>query len=214
MLLHYYNAFLTAFPGQKSKVSITLSGAAKVEKSSLLVDLIDIAGNTLIANKKPAIAGKSGIRFTLDLVPPHGAFKLLLKGRTNSGKNFQRISRHVDTAKPLVVKEYYTYRHYTIPQKGSTDILFYLFNGLSNPKDYVVSFRTKKGYTASLPGSQAVASRMKVRGRSKKYLRVNVRYNGGTPGRIGETLNVVIIVKGRDNSFITTEVVPLMIIEN
>jgi hypothetical protein len=194
-------------------VSITLSGAAKIDKSSLLVDVIDIAGNTLIANKKPTTAGKSGIRFTLDLVPPHGAFKLLLKGRTIGGKNFQRISRHVDSAKPLVVKTYYTYRHYTMPQKGSTSILFYLFNGLSNSKMFDVSFRMKKGYTASLHGSQAVASRMNVRGRSKKYLRVNVSYNGGPPGRIGETLNVVIIVKGRDGSFITTEVVPLMIIE-
>ena len=200
--------------GQSSRISITMSGATKIKKSSLLLDIINIAGNTLIANKKPKIVGKSGIRFTLDLVPPNGAFKLLLKGKTNGGKNFQRISRHVDSAKPLVVKEYYTLRHYTIRQKGSTTILFYLFNGLSNSKMYNVSFRTDEGYTASLYGSQAVASRMNVRGRSKKYLRVSVRYNGGTPGRIGETLNVVIIVRGRDKSFVTTEVVPLMIIKN
>jgi hypothetical protein len=189
-----------------------VSGAKKIQKSSLLVDIIDIAGNTLVANKKPTAAGKTGLGYTLDLVPPNKAFKLMLKGKTNAGKKFQRISRHVDSSKPLVVKEYYTYRHYTIPQKGSTSILFYLFNGLSDEKLYDVSFKTKKGYTASLHGSQARASRMKVRGGSKKYIRVKVRYNGGTPAKVGETLNVVIIVKGRDKSFITTEVVPLMII--
>jgi hypothetical protein len=178
-----------------------VSGAKKIQKSSLLVDIIDIAGNTLVANKKPTAAGKTGLRYTLDLVPPNKAFKLMLKGKTNAGKKFQRISRHVDSSKPLVVKEYYTYRHYTIPQKGSTSILFYLFNGLSDEKLYDVSFKTKKGYTG-----------MKVRGGSKKYIRVKVRYNGGTPAKVGETLNVVTIVKGRDKSFITTEVVPLMII--
>ena len=171
-----------------------------------------MAGKTLMANKKPTEVGKSGIRFTFDLVPPNKAFKLMLKGKTNAGKKFQRISRHVDFSKPLVVKEYYTYRHYTIPQKGSTSVLLYLFNGLSSEKSYHVSFKTKKGYTASLHGSQSLASRMKVRGGSKKYIRVSVRYNGGTPAKLGETLNVIIIVKGRDKSFVTTEVVPLMII--
>ena len=189
-----------------------MSAASKIQKSSLLVDIIAVAGNTLISNKKPTAVGKSGIRFTFDLVPPNKAFKLMLKGKTNGGKNFQRISRHVDSAKPLVVKEYYTYRHYTIPQKGSTSILFYLFNGLKDEKKYDVSFRTKKGYKVSLPGSQSRSSRMKVRGGSKKYLRVTVRYDNGTPGKVGETLNVVIFVRGRDKSFITTEVVPLMII--
>ena len=193
-------------------MSLTVSGASKIQKSSLVVDIIDIAGNTLIANKKPTAAGKSGIRFTLSLVPPNKAFKLMLKGKTNAGKSFQRISRHVDSSKPLVVKEYYTYSPYTIPQKGRTTILFYLFNGLSVDKFYDVSFKTKKGYTASLHGSQSQASRMKVRGGRKKYLRVNVRYNGGPPAKVGETLNVIIIVKGRDKSFVTTEVVPLMII--
>ena len=189
-----------------------MSGAGKIQKSSLLVDIIDMAGKTLVANKKPTEVGKSGIRFTLDLVPPNKAFKLMLKGKTIAGKNFQRISRHVDSSKPLVVKEYYTYRHYTIPQKGSTSVLLYLFNGLSSEKSYYVSFKTKKGYTASLHGSQSRASRMKVRGGSKKYIRVSVRYNSDTPAKLGETLNVIIIVKGRDKSFVTTEVVPLMII--
>ncbi len=189
-----------------------MSGAKKIQKSSLLIDIIDIAGNTLIANKKPTAVGKSGLRFNLDLVPPNKAFKLMLKGKTNGGKSFQRISRHVDSAKPLVVKEYYTYRHYTIQQKGSTSILFYLFNGLRDEKKYDVSFRTKKGYTVSLPGSQLQPSRRKVRGGRKKYIRATVSYNGGTPGKIGETLNVVIIVRGQDKSFITSEVVPLMII--
>ena len=198
--------------GQSAKVSLTVSGASKIQKSSLLVDIIDVAGNTLMANKKPTAVGKSGIRFTLDLVPPTKAFKLMLKGKTNAGKKFQRISRHVDSSKPLVVKEYYTYRHYTIPQKGSTTILLYLFNGLSAEKFYDVSFKTKKGYTASLYGSQSQASKMKVRGGRKKYLLVNVHYNGGAPAEIGKTLNVIIIVEGRDKSFITAEVVPLMII--
>ena len=198
--------------GQSSKVTITVSGASKIQISSLLIDIIDIAGNTLIANKKPMIAGKGGVIFTLDLVPPNGAFKLLLKGKTNGGKNFQRISRHVDSAKPLVVKEYYTLRHYTIPQNGNTTILFYLFNGLSSSKMYAISLKTREGYTAFLHGSQALASRMNVRGRSKKYLRLTVGYNGGISGSIGETLNVIIIVKGRDKSFVTAEVVPLIII--
>ena len=166
-----------------------MSGAGKIHNSSLLVDIIDVAGKTLMANKKPTAVGKSGIRFTFDLVPPNKAFKLMLKGKTNAGKKFQRISRHVDSSKPLVVKEYYTYRHYTIPQKGSTSVLFYLFNGLSVEKYYDVSFKTKKGYTASLDGSQSRPSEMKVRGGRKKYLRVNVRYNGGTSScRSGEDI--------------------------
>ena len=189
-----------------------MSGASKIQKSSLLVDIIDMAGNTLRANKKPTEVGKSGIRFTFDLVPPNKAFKLVLKGKTNAGKNFQRISRHADSSKPLVVKEFYTNRHYTIPQNGSTTILFYLFNGLSVQKFYDVSFKTKKGYAASLRGSQSQASRMKILGGRKKYLRVSVRYSGGTPAEVGETLNVIIIVKGRDKSFITADLVPLMIV--
>ncbi|XP_028399048.1 hemicentin-1-like [Dendronephthya gigantea] len=198
--------------GQSVQVSITVSGASKIRKSSLLVDVIDIAGNTLVTNKKLTEAGKSGIRFIFNFVPPNKPFKLLLKGKTTGSKNFQRISRHVDSSKPLVIKEFYTSKHYTIPQKGSTFVILYLFNGLGRQKTYNVSFKTREGYAASLPGSQRLASRMKVRGNSKKYLRVKVRYTGGTPGKIGETLNVVIIVKGRDNSFITTELVPLMII--
>lgn len=200
------------FLGQSVQVSLTVSGAKKTLKSSLLVDIIDIAGNTLIANKKLTEVGKSGIRFIFHLVPPNKAFKLLLKGRTKAGRNFQRISRHVDSSKPLVIKEFYTSKHYTIPQRGSTFVIFYLFNGLSRQMTYKVSFKTRKGYTASLYGSSRLASRMKVRGNRKKFLRVIVRYNGGAPAKIGDTLNVVMIVKGRDKSFITTELVPLMII--
>lgn len=199
--------------GQIAQVSLTVSGAGKIQKSSLLVDIIDVSGNTLVANKKLTEVGKSGIRFIFSLVPPNKAFKLLLKGKTKAGKNFQRISRHVDTAKPLVIKEFYTYRHYTIPQKGSTSIMFTLFNGSNENKKYTILFRTNNGYKASLHGSQARVSRMVVRKGSKKYIRVSVAYNGGTPGNVGETLNVVIIAKERAGAkFITTEVVPLMII--
>lgn len=52
--------------------------------------------------------------------------------------------------------------------------------------------------------------RLTVRAKSKKFLRVAVRYSGGKLGREGQNENVIILVKGPDGS-VATELVPLMV---
>ncbi len=49
-----------------------------------------------------------------------------------------------------------------------------------------------------------------MRAKGKTFLRVVVRYSGGKLGRIGQNINVIILVKGSHGAS-ATEVIPLMV---
>ena len=112
----------------------------------------------------------------------------------------------MDGAKSLVLKEFYNSRHYTIKRGGSTFIMLYVFNSSRKDQSFKVRFKDTLGYRITLLGRQ----NLKVRARRKKFLRVSVRYSGGKRGEVGQTENVIIIIKG--NNAVSTEVVPLMIV--
>ena len=191
--------------GELAIVNITISDPTKVEKSSLTIDIIDTSGKTLISNKKLISVGKSGSRFSFSFRPPNKPFKLMLKGKTTGNSIFQRISRHVGDAKPLVLKEFYNSGRNKIKQGGSATIILYLFNSSNRDQRFEIVFKDTLGYQVSLPGRQT----RKVRAKRRKFIRVSVRYSGGKLGRVGQTENVIIIVKAKD--CVTTEVVSLMI---
>lgn len=149
------------------------------------------------------------MRFTFSFQPPNKPFKLLLKGKTTSNKIFQRISRHVDDAKALVLKEFYNSKHYTIKQGGRTSILLYLFNGSKKEQSYRIKAKSTLGYRVTFPGRRG--NKGKVGAKKKTYVRVSLVYGNGNKGRIGQTLNIILIVKG-NAGFITTELVPLIIV--
>ncbi|XP_028413142.1 von Willebrand factor A domain-containing protein 7-like [Dendronephthya gigantea] len=192
--------------GEQAEVELRMAGEKQIKKDSLRVDIVDTSGEVLIPDLKPTPNGADGVYFTVTFNPPKEKFKMMLKGMTKKNKVFTRVSERPDEVKPLVLKKFYNSRGDFIRPGGSVFLMLYLFNGKDSNQVFRISFKDTLGYSISLLGRR----RLTARARSKKYLRVAVRYGGGKRGREGQNENVIILVKGPDGS-IATEVVPLMV---
>ena len=180
----------------------------KLSKSPISVDIIDVSGRVLQTVNASAL-GKSGKRFSARFRPPSGQrFKLQLRGKTKGGYALQRISHMVDEAKPLLLKNFYTSRYYTIRRRGTTSILFYLYNTSSKRQCYRVTLKDTLNFKLLVLGSRSNC----VRRNAKRIIRVSVLATGGSVATPGKAENIVVTVATMDKKIVTSEFIPFLIV--
>jgi len=85
------------FKGRENMMVIRIGGIARIQASSLRVDVVDTHGNMLIKDITIKELDSKDI-YSTKMSPPDVPFKIRLSGRTQSGHNFERISSGIAKA--------------------------------------------------------------------------------------------------------------------
>ena len=187
--------------GKKAVVILTVAGANKINKNSLSLDLMSMDERGL---KTAAVTshGSSGAHFSATFTPPAEPFKL--KGMTNKGYNFERLSRNAVHASHALIRVLYARNEYTIPAGGNGFVMFVVYNtGATEIFDIKVKDRLK--YVAHLRRSYIT-----VRQGRKSFFSVSFKAPSSAPR--GGSDEVLATITGRTTKKTVGHVVRLMVV--
>lgn len=186
---------------------ITLAGSEKVDTSSLRLQLINTEGNLI---RDVPLQSRSGdrVHFTAVITPAASKpfFKLKLKGRTQSGNPFERISHQVIKPATAVLRAKRASNDYTLPLRRNTFIHFQLCN-FGNTEIFnvaVVKDRLRYIDRSRLPSPKRV-----IKGRC---VTIAVRARATRQEDVETTDSVFVIAKGNSSSVVVSQTVRLFVV--
>lgn len=182
---------------------VTLTGADKIQTSSLRLSLIDKNGNLIREADSFTPQGKSGVHFLATMSPPTGPFKLLLKGKTKGGYPFKRNSRTVIEAKSAVLTLLYTKHDQTIPAGGTSYAFLILHNSGKTTERFTITATDNLGVVYSFTRSKTV--------RSKGAKTIVVRVRAGV-GERGKTASVFVRATGGTSKVVASYVLNMLVV--
>ena len=199
--------FFCILKGKLNKMVITLAGSEKVDTSSLRLQLINTEGN-LIRDVPLQNRSGDGIHFTAIITPAASKpfFKLKLKGSTQSGNPFERISHQVIKPTTAVLRAKRASNDYTLPLRRNTFIHFQLCN-FGNTEIFnvaVVKDRLRYIDRSRLPSPKRV-----IKGRC---VTIAVRARATRQEDVETTDSVFVIAKGNSSSVVVSETVRLFVV--
>ena len=186
---------------------ITLAGSEKVDTSSLRLQLINTEGNLI---RDVPLQSRSGdrVHFTAIITPAASKpfFKLKLKGNTQSGNPFERISHQVIKPTTAVLRAKRASNDYTLPLRRNTFIHFQLCN-FGNTEIFnvaVVKDRLRYIDRSRLPSPKRV-----IKGRC---VTIAVRARATRQEDVETTDSVFVIAKGKSSSVVVSQTVRLFVV--
>jgi len=129
-------------------IILTVAGANKINKTSLILDLMSMDERHL---GRAAVTphGTNSAHFSATFTPPSAPFKLKLMGMTKKGYSFERISHNVVYPSHVLIRDLYAKNEYTVPAGGGGFVMFVVYNtGATHIFDIKVKDRLK--YVAHL----------------------------------------------------------------
>lgn len=195
--------FLFFLLGKLNKIIISVAGSEKLNKSSLRLQLVTTDGNYISdLTLQPQNQG----RFLVDLNAhaPGQPFKLKLKGATQKGYPFERISHKIHKTTTAVLRGTYASNYYTLPLGRTTFIRFQLCNfGATETFDFLVAKDTRR-YVFR----RRLSPKHVIKGRCK-YISIFAKATRSED--VGKTDAVFIILKGRISRTVISETVHLLV---
>ena len=164
---------------------------AYVDQQTLEAELVTLEGDTITTKKPISLTSKSrkGIRYSFKFYPPNEIFKIKLKGKTNKGNPFQRISIKPIRHETLFVQMIFARNHGTVP-KGRTSYAVFAVENVGS--DEVVDFKS-----FGTLGTVERLSRRMGRARKGRVASFAVTFRGSAEAAKGATVTIVVSVKGR-----------------
>ena len=195
--------FLFFLLGKLNKIIISVAGSEKLNKSSLRLQLVTTEGNYI---SDLTLQPQTQSRFLVDLNAhaPGQPFKLKLKGATQKGYPFERISHKIHKTTTAVLRGTYASNYYTLPLGRTTFIRFQLCNfGATETFDFLVAKDTRC-YVLR----RRLSPKHVIKGRCK-YISIFAKATRSED--VGKTDAVFIILKGRISRTVISETVHLLV---
>ena len=176
--------------------------AAKIDGSSLAIVLLSTDGKPLgTAPVKPV--GTSGAHFSASFTPPSVPFRLMLKGKTKKGNQFERNSHTVAKPSTVLVRVLYAKEEYTVPAKGNGLVMFIVHN--NGPTDvFDIDVKDTEKFQTTLTRSTITVRK----GRTSFF---SVRFKAKSLASPGGTDAVLVTVTGKTSKTTAGHVVTLMV---
>ena len=199
-LTEYFLFFLL---GKLNKIIISVAGSEKLDKSSLRLQLVTTEGRYISdLTLQPQNQG----RFLVDFnAHAHGQpFKLKLKGMTQKGYPFERISHKIHKTTTAILRETYASNYYTLSLGRTTFIRFQLCNfGATETFDFLVAKDTRR-YVFR----RRLSPKHVIKGRC---VYISIFAKATRSEDVGKTDAVFIILKGRISRTVISETVHLLV---
>ena len=113
-----------------------------------------------------------------------------------------------DEAKPLLLKNFYTSRYYTIRRRGTTSILFYLYNTSSKRQCYSITLKDTLNFKLLVLGDRSNC----IRRNTKRIIRVSVLATDSSVATSGKAENIVVTAATKDKKIVTSEYISFLIV--
>ena len=201
---YFLNRILSFFLlGKLNKIIISVAGSEKLDKSSLRLQLVTTEGRYISdLTLQPQSQGRFLVDFNAHV---NGRpTKLKLKGTTQKGFPFERISHKIHKTTTAVLRGTYASNYYTLPLGRTTFIRFQLCNfGASETFDFLVAKDTRR-YVIH----RRLSPKRVVKGRCK-YISIFAKATRSED--VGKTDAVFIILKGRISRTVISETVHLLV---
>ena len=202
---YFLNRILSFFflLGKLNKVIISVAGSEKLDKSSLRLQLVTTEGRYISdLTLQPQNQG----RFLVDFnARAHGQpFKLKLKGMTQKGYPFERISHKIHKTTTAILRGTYASNYYTLTLGRTTFIRFQLCNfGATETFDFLVAKDTRR-YVFR----RRLSPKRVIKGRC---VYISIFAKATRSEDVGKTDAVFIILKGRISRTVISETVHLLV---
>ena len=191
--------FLLCVLGRKAFVRIRLAGVHKINKTSLIMKLVNTAGAPILQVDltEDSASNKS---YTTSFIPPSTPFRFQLSGQTKEGFTFQRVTHKTIQANSAVLR--------VIPgtddlklQLGKTSlVMFKLFN-VGPSERFKIGVRDDKGFLKFSLVKFTKQNRQRT-------IVVSIRPTGKGYNK-GKTDRVTATVQGESSKVILSVVVPM-----
>ncbi|CAH3164627.1 unnamed protein product [Porites lobata] len=186
-----------------NKIIISVAGSEKLDKSSLRLQLVTTEGKYISdLTLQPQDQG----RFLVDFnAHAHGQpFKLKLKGMTQKGYPFERISHKIHKTTTAILRGTYASNYYTLTLGRTTFIRFQLCNfGATETFDFLVAKDTRR-YVFR----RRLSPKRVIKGRC---VYISIFAKATRSEDVGKTDAVFIILKGRISRTVISETVHLLV---
>ena len=178
------------FAGKSNELIITLAGSEKVDTSSLRLQLITTEGNRI--RDVTLRLHSDRVHFTASITPDSSmrSFKLKLKGTTQGGNPFERISHQTIKPTTAVLRTKYASNDYTLPLNRRTFIHFQLCNFGNTENFNVTVVKDRLRYVVS----PRLGLRRVIKGRC---VTIPVFAKATRPQDVETTDSVFVIAKGK-----------------
>ncbi|XP_031568688.1 uncharacterized protein LOC116303307 isoform X2 [Actinia tenebrosa] len=130
--------------GRPSKLVLTVAGAEKIRKNSVVLELITKYGKHI--QDIQLTPDSRGVRYTATFTPPSRPFKLKIKGTTNSGNQFERVSRNIVEPKSIQLRVLHSSNDFTLRRGTSSTVTFHLYNAANVNKVVNIRVKDRLGY--------------------------------------------------------------------
>ncbi|XP_073229342.1 von Willebrand factor A domain-containing protein 7-like isoform X4 [Porites lutea] len=197
--------------GKLNKIIITVAGSEKLNSSSLLLQLISTEGN-LISDftLQPQSRGHFIASFNPHALVP--SFKLKLKGVTQNGYHFERISRKTVRPTTAVLRVKYASNLYTLPLGRTTFIHFLVCNFGTTEIFHIEVLKDRLGYIVRRgrhrnPKTRK-AGKLVIKGRCVVF---SVYAKSTRSEDVGKTDPIYFILKGQKSKVVISQTVHLLV---
>ena len=188
-----------------------MAGSEKLNSSSLLLQLISTEGN-LISDfaLQPQSQGHFIASFNPHALVP--SFKLKLKGVTQNGYHFERISRKTARPTTAVLRVKYASNLYTLPLGRTTFIHFLVCNFGATEIFHIEVLKDRLGYIVRRGRlrnpKQRKAGKLVIKGRCVVF---SVYAKSTRSEDVGKTDPIYFILKGQKSNVVISQTVHLLV---
>lgn len=197
--------------GKLNKIIITVAGSEKLNSSSLLLQLISTEGNLISdVTLQSQSQGHFIANYHLNAHVP--SFKLKLKGTTQNGYPFERISRKTARPTTAVLRVKYASNLYTLPLGRTTFIHFLVCNSGATEMFHIEVLEDRLGYIVRRgrhrSSKRRKAGKLVIKGRCVLFF---VYAKATRSEDVGKTDPIYFILKGQKSKVVISQTVHLLV---
>ena len=194
-----------------NKIIITVAGSEKLNSSSLLLQLISTEGNLISdVTLQSQSQGHFIANYYLNAHVP--SFKLKLKGTTQNGYPFERISRKTARPTTAVLRVKYASNLYTLPLGRTTFIHFLVCNSGATEMFHIEVLEDRLGYIVRRgrhrSSKRRKAGKLVIKGRCVLFF---VYAKATRSEDVGKTDPIYFILKGQKSKVVISQTVHLLV---
>lgn len=148
--------------------------------------------------------GTKGVHFSASFIPPTVAFMLKVKGKTKTGRVFERYGRNTVYPSHALIRVQYARNEYTVPAGGSGFVMFVAYNN-GRTESFAISVKDHLKFAVPLRRSTITVHKDR-----KRFF--SVRFKAPRSATRGAQNDVLVTITGRTSKTTAGHAVRLMVV--